>query len=271
MRPRRYILVALGAVYALLWVGGVVSYTLAGGPPQDAAWTAPAFLLLASLLTLVSSHPRIVPSLRAMAVIGWLAELAGVHTGLVFGQYRYTDTLGPRILGVPVAIAAAWLILAAYVRQILFELDLPRPLVVLAGAIWMTAIDLLIDPVAANRLGYWSWPEGGAFQGIPLSNFAGWFGVSLVIFATTGRNWTGNSTARYVGLSVLLFFTVIAADAGLIVPAIVGALLFIAHVVARVAGGAWKARIPARPAGDGREIRIGTNDLPERPGVVRKR
>ena len=37
------------------------------------------------------------------------------------------------------------------------------------------------------REGYWSWPAGGAYEGVPLSNFAGWLVTSLEIFAA----WSG--------------------------------------------------------------------------------
>jgi hypothetical protein len=33
------------------------------------------------------------------------------------------------------------------------------------------------------RDGYWSWPEGGRYEGIPASNFAGWFLTGLGVFA----------------------------------------------------------------------------------------
>jgi putative membrane protein len=33
------------------------------------------------------------------------------------------------------------------------------------------------------REGYWSWPGGGRYEGIPASNFAGWFAIGLGVFA----------------------------------------------------------------------------------------
>lgn len=86
----------------------------------------------------------------------------------------------------------------------------------------MVALDLVVDPVAAGPLGYWRWRDGGAFYGVPLQNFAGWLAVSLLLLALFGGGPQRSSWSRWVGESVLLFFTVLAAAAGLGVPAAVG-------------------------------------------------
>src|SRR5713226_4811050 len=41
-------------------------------------------------------------------VVSFTAEAIGVATGLVFGPYHYTDLFGPKILGVPPLIQAAY-------------------------------------------------------------------------------------------------------------------------------------------------------------------
>jgi putative membrane protein len=51
--------------------------------------------------------------------------------------------------------------------------------VVAAGA--LTAWDVALDPQMVG-VGIWVWPDGGAYHGIPLVNFAGWFAVGLVLF-----------------------------------------------------------------------------------------
>jgi putative membrane protein len=53
-----------------------------------------------------------------------------------------------------------------------------------AGA--LTAWDVFLDPRMA-RDGYWTWPGGGRYEGIPASNFAGWFTVGLLVFAAWER------------------------------------------------------------------------------------
>ncbi len=58
----------------------------------------------------------------------------------------------------------------------------------LLGAVLMTTLDVVIDPVALRGhrwfLGQiYGYPEAGTYFGVPLSNFAGWFLVALVLLA----------------------------------------------------------------------------------------
>jgi putative membrane protein len=48
-----------------------------------------------------------------------------------------------------------------------------------AGA--LTAWDVFLDPRMV-RDGYWTWPGGGRYEDVPLSNFAGWFATALGVF-----------------------------------------------------------------------------------------
>ena len=44
-------------------------------------------------------------------MIGWTAEAIGSKTGFPFGAYHYTDRLQPQLLGVPLLIPLAWLMM----------------------------------------------------------------------------------------------------------------------------------------------------------------
>ena len=39
------------------------------------------------------------------------------------------------------------------------------------------------------REGYWSWPGGGRYEGVPASNFLGWFATGAVVFAVWVMGW----------------------------------------------------------------------------------
>jgi len=226
-------LLALGVLYAVMWAGGISSYFFGNGPPPGAEWTAPAFLFLGGFLVLASEGRRIVPLMLAVAGMGFAAEVIGSRYGLIFGEYRYTDTLSPSLLGVPVAMAAAWLILFAYVKQMLSASGLSAWAQALLSAVWMTAIDLVIDPLAAGPLNYWRWKEAGAYYGVPAHNFIGWLAVSLLIFllirALAGPEWQPNRGACFVGFSIVLFFTLIALSARFFLAASIGAGLCAIH------------------------------------------
>lgn len=209
MRSRRWV-AALTAIYAVLWLGGVVSHWLWRKTPEGAGWTAPAFLACAAALVLLA-EPDARRWLAGVGLAGFLVELLGSKTGIPFGPYSYTPVLQPQLAGVPVAMFCAWVILIAYVKALLARIGWTGGGAIAAGAAWMTAIDLTIDPVATAALDFWRWSSSGPYYAIPLSNFAGWFLVSAVLLASGGRaNVAGPTTVR-VGRSVVMFFGFLAA------------------------------------------------------------
>jgi uncharacterized membrane protein len=224
----------LWVLYLVMWVGGIGSYLILGGVRPGDEYAAPLFLAIAGVIVLLSTGRRAAPALLFAGMLGFVAEWIGLTGGWLFGRYVYTDVLAPSALGVPLVMASAWLVLAAYVHSLLAPLRLPGPLAVAAGAALLTAVDLVIDPLAAGPLGYWRWLDGGAFHGVPVHNFAGWFGTSAVILAVlrlTSAELFEMPAARAIGLSIVLFFTVLAAGFGLTVPAATGAGLTLLHVL----------------------------------------
>ena len=120
--------------------------------------------------------------IAAAGAFGFATELAGVATGRPFGHYTYSAQLGPRVGGVPLLAAAAWAMMsrpAWVVAGLMSRRRVPR-IALAAGA--LTAWDVFLDPRMA-REGYWSWPGGGRYEGIPASNFLGWFVTGLGVFA----------------------------------------------------------------------------------------
>ena len=226
-RWRALLIAAPAITYVVLWAGGAGHYLFIGAVAAERNWLASAFLAVAGALVLLTTSSR-GDFLRLVAVAGFglLVELCGVYYGLPFGRYAYTGVLQPVVYGVPVVMAFAWMTLIAYLQQAGSRLSLPPFTGALVLSAWMTAIDLVIDPLAANQLGYWRWVERGCYYGIPLSNFAGWFVASLSIFALLrGREWRPNLWHRLTGASIILFFTLIALSFQLWTATVVGLLL----------------------------------------------
>jgi putative membrane protein len=118
-------------------------------------------------------------ALRAATAIaaGTLAvERVGTATGVPFGRYEYTGRLHPAVAGVPVAVPLAWWGMAVPAREVvhaaLGRRSSPGTRIAL-GAVALTAWDLFLDPQMTGE-GFWRWPGGGRYRGIPLTNFAGW-------------------------------------------------------------------------------------------------
>jgi putative membrane protein len=219
----------LTAAYAVLWIGGILINIKRYSVPPGLAWTAPAFLALAGAITLLGTRRPIRLALAGAA--GYGLEVVGVHTGVPFGRYTYTETLGLQLLGVPVVLACAWLVLVSYVTDRVrraIRRAAARPVL---GALWLVATDLLIDPLAAGPLTYWRWAGNGSYYGVPWSNFVGWFltGVLLVALVSDDGG-QAERAAAWTGLSVIVFFGITAAAYGLLAPALVALALLGAHV-----------------------------------------
>ena len=228
---RRTLLTVLGGAYVVLWVGGVAQHLFARVGSTQQSLLAALFLTFAGVLVWLSTHAaRERWLLVAVALFGFAAEVCGVHLGVPFGVYSYTDALGPRLLGVPLVMPLAWMTLAAYVKQMLGSLRLTGWLAAPLGALWLTGFDLLLDPLAANQLDYWRWAERGLYYGIPATNFAGWFIVSLIAFSILRPAFASNALARLIGLSLILFFTLLALAHGAHALALVGCGLCVVHL-----------------------------------------
>ena len=123
----------------------------------------------------------------AVAVGGATAavEAIGTRTGVPFGRYEYTGALRPHVAGVPVVVPLAWCAMSLPAREAaiaaLGRHDTRLRRIVLGSAA-LTAWDLFLDPQMVGE-GYWRWARGGAYRGIPLSNFAGWFVTGLGVMA----------------------------------------------------------------------------------------
>jgi uncharacterized membrane protein len=121
---------------------------------------------------------------------GLVAEAVGVGTGFPFGGYAYTGTLGPELLGVPVVVPLAWVMMAWPALVVGRALGRGPVAVVATGAAALAGWDVFLDPqmVAA---GHWTWahptPALPLVPGVPLTNYAGWLLVAVVLVAALHR------------------------------------------------------------------------------------
>lgn len=228
-RWRRAALWITLAVFAVLWFGGVASAWL-GVERDDAGTLAALFLLTAGLVVLLGERTgRGGLLLACVALLGFAFEAVGVRFGVPFGRYVYTEALRPQLLGVPVVMGPAWMVLVAFASDVAKRLRLQGWMATVCAALLTTATDLVIDPLAANRLGYWRWEEAGSYYGVPFVNFVGWFLTALVACRITGAR--ANVWAGFVGAAIMLFFALLALAHSLTVVALVGFTLCLARLM----------------------------------------
>lgn len=117
---------------------------------------------------------------------GLVAEAVGVASGWPFGGYAYTGSLGLEVVGVPVVVPLAWVMMAWPALVVARTLAVRAPSVVAVGACALTAWDVFLDPqmVAA---GHWVWfhpsPSLPLIPGVPVTNYLGWLVVSALVIA----------------------------------------------------------------------------------------
>ncbi len=248
-RLRRVALSVAVLLFGVLWVGGVLSQWL-GGVRTDEGWLASLFLLTAGLIVLLGEGTtKGIVRLVVVALTGFAVEAFGVRFHLPFGEYAYTGVLRPQLLGVPVVMGLAWMTLVAFASDFAIRLRLSPWLTVACAALLTTATDFVIDPLAANRLGYWKWADGGAYYGIPFTNFVGWFVTALLACHILGARGRANFWASFVGTSIVLFFSLNALANSLLPVALVGFGLCAARLT-------HAALYPARQNESAREPRL---------------
>lgn len=146
-----------------------------------------AFAATTLLLVVGTWRPaRALGSFAFVAVATLLVERIGSTTGFPFGEYDYTSALEPTVGGVPVIVPLAWFAMGVPALEIGHAASRSRVPAVLVGAVALTAWDLFLDPQMVDE-GYWRWAVDGAYEGIPLSNYAGWLGTGLVVLGVLDR------------------------------------------------------------------------------------
>jgi len=161
-------------------------------------WTYTAFglVLIHSSLSLGKKKTAIFFIIAIL--FGLVSELLSVKYGYL-GRYYYNPQLEPFFFGlVPVMAVISWatIIYLSYTLSNLIlkagtkKLDIKRSkvhclvlMIILSSISGFLAVnlDMILDPIVVANHG-WFWVDGGAYFGIPISNFVGWF---FVTFAAT--------------------------------------------------------------------------------------
>jgi putative membrane protein len=132
--------------------------------------------LVAGVAPLVDRRAML--AMVALTVYSYGIEYVGTTTGWPYGHFAYGIDLGPMLLGkVPLGLPVFFfpLVLNSYLLCLLLLGDratrwLVRLPVVIAAVL---AVDLVLDPGAVG-LGFWAYDAGGAYYGVPWSNYLGW-------------------------------------------------------------------------------------------------
>ena len=208
IRYRKTTFIVVTLMYIVGTLGLIFPYT------QPYFKLASAFNLWVSLILLLLFHQEYNRSFILTAIgiflAGFFIEVMGVHTGVIFGKYWYGQTLGTKVLDVPLVIGANWLLLiycSSIIAENIFNIikkKIPENscldnllLKAIFASFLMVSLDYLIEPVAIH-LDFWHWQN----EQIPIQNFQAWFLLAFLLnyFFLKGKFLKLNP------LAILLFF-----------------------------------------------------------------
>ena len=157
--------------------------------------------------------------LSGLLAVGF--EYLGIHTCFPYGCFTYGDILGIKLRNtVPWTVFVWWTPLIIWVYAVLRKYLQSRWLIIVIWAIFLTLIDMVLDP-GAVLLGFWAFDAGGWYYNVPWSNFGGWLisgsvGMSLAYGLLHTHKvsvwWT------YSAWLTLSFFSFVALWSGMWIP-----------------------------------------------------
>lgn len=174
---------------------------------------------------------RAVLALVLVSVFAYAVESVGVATGFPYGEFHYGDALGPKLGDLaPYALPLSYAPLVVGAVAATGGINLPARALVAAAL--LTLMDGVLDPGAVS-LGFWVWPEGGVYYGVPASNYLGWLvsgTIASALLLVAGRPVWRKAPPRPGLLDgailALAFWSGAAVFSGLLVPALLGPTLF---------------------------------------------
>lgn len=169
------------------------------------------FALILSAILLVIHHRgtksmRMIWVLAVLYLAGFFVEVAGVNTGLIFGDYSYGSGLGWKVLNTPLMIGLNWVLLVYSSAAVLQSIRWKTPAVIAGGATMMLIYDLILEQVAP-LMDMWTWTGSG----VPVQNYGAWWIIAALMqwFVAANRLKFNNKLALPVILIQFIFFSYI--------------------------------------------------------------
>lgn len=209
--------------------------------PPWLEWANSAFLILAGIVAL---HYAVVTFGKRRGLILCIAigistfaiEGLSAHFDIFFGNYDYTTLFPPLLFGVPIGIGFAWIVMIMAGHALTVHIK-QRLLRILLAALYVVALDLVLDPVAYVAKSYWIWQSDSAYYGIPWTNFAGWFVIAfvwqMILQMMPMTRHDVEKRMRFVFYSIMALFVWLALLNGLYMAVVVSMLAFIGLSIMR--------------------------------------
>jgi len=170
---------------------------------------------------------KAITTILILSIFSMIIESIGVLTGLPYGSFSYTQSLGPKIGVVPWTVSFGWvpLVIASWAltdRLIKNQTSILKK--ALVGSVIITIFDLVLDP-GAVALNFWVWSPQGAYYNVPISNFVGWLlsgFIGMIIILKALKTEKPNNDLLLTAFFGNIFWTFIAIMGGMVMPAVLG-------------------------------------------------
>ncbi|EFC73145.1 carotenoid biosynthesis protein [Prevotella melaninogenica] len=210
--------------YRFKWIDWVVvvlvmafytygAFGLTRGETRELYTSLTPLVLLSSLFILCiydrsPKHIKALIYILSVVIVSFSVEFLGVATGVIFGEYGYGTSLGPKIAGTPLLIGINWIFLVYATAAIQAPLGRGVITTIVIPTLLMLGYDAIMEQVAP-MMQMWSW-EGGS---VPLQNYLVW-GALAGLFHTV-KYWLRidfrNRIAPFIFFIQILFFSIILA------------------------------------------------------------
>jgi putative membrane protein len=198
------------SLFLLVVIYAVGIATVMLGHADNLMQLTPYNLIFASAILLYNAeglNRRYLLWFAVVAVSGYLLELIGIKTGLVFGEYSYGSGLGIKLFDVPVIIGINWAILVFATAALVQHYNWPIWLKAAISATIMVAYDVFLEPVAI-RFDFWNWAGGS----IPVQNYAAWWLIAFFMLLGAFyfvKNLKNRLAIYVIGIQALFFIIII--------------------------------------------------------------
>lgn len=192
------------AIIVIFHVVGLVGFKV--NPEYFKQLTSVNLVLSVFLVLLMSNQSSIkfYGSFLFVAFAGYVLEVIGVKTGLIFGNYYYGNALGFKLFDVPLLIGINWAVLIYAISQ--FTKFDNKWINALIGASLMTFLDFFIEQ-SASKFDFWYWQN----DVIPIKNYVAWFVISFVLNIIVQKILAKkpNFTAKWFYVVQVCFFVIL--------------------------------------------------------------
>ncbi len=167
----------------------------------------PVCLFVYFILIILNNRPFNYNFLFISYFLGFICELIGVNTGILFGDYTYGDTLGIQLFNIPLIIGINWFVTVIISASIADKFAKKIYFKMIISLLLIMFLDISMEPIAP-KMDMWRF---AGYDSAPLSNYVTWIFISLPLLIFYFKNNINANFYLCVNLytAQILFFIVL--------------------------------------------------------------